>query len=57
MYDYDLSFSITTNKVLAMVIKKQVMNGFSFYILRVMNLMADANSIVYRDYLIENVLQ
>ena len=42
-------------RVLAMLIKNEVSPGFHYYILRVMNQMTHANSIVYRDYLISNV--
>lgn len=54
-YDYMLAFSVANTCVLALVIKREIAQNFSYYILRVYNLLTHAKSIVYRDYLIEDV--
>jgi hypothetical protein len=54
-YDYNLSFSASNTQALAMVIRRQLLPKFGYYILRIYNLMTHADSIVYRDYVIRNV--
>lgn len=56
-YDYQNAFSIANTCVLAMVIKRQVAPFFSYHMLRIYNLMTHADSIIYRDFLIENVTE
>lgn len=56
-YDYQNAFSVASTSVIAMVIKRQVAPFFSYHMLRIYNLMTHADSIIYRDFLIDNVTE
>jgi len=56
-YDYKDSITVLNQKVMGILIKREIDSVYNYYILRIINLMTHGNSTVYKDYYINDVYE